>query len=426
MSLQQSYLELAQDVFPPLANPIFPITIDHASGSYLYDLNNKKYIDFAGGIAISPIGHCHPAVVKAMTNQIGKLTASMNILNPKVKIDCAKKIIDIMPNSIDKIFFANSGTEAVEGALKLAYKYNPDRKHFISFNKSFHGRSFGALSVTGSKASYKKDLPTLHNIHFVDYPEDCLSLENTLEQIDKLFKYTISPENIAGIIVEPILGEGGYIIPPDDFLPQLRHLCDEHGILLIIDEIQTGFGRTGQWFACQHNNINPDILCFAKGVASGMPLGGFGASKEIMDTLIAGTHGSTFGGNPVCCAAAIATINTIESEWLIERVNQLGSKIIQRLHNKFSDYLNIRGRGFMIAIEAHENIDLDISNILKRLATKGLMMLSCGYNNQVLRLMPALNISETTLNEGLSILEQVLDYELLIHNECKRLTSDSV
>ncbi len=419
MTLQETYLSKTADLFPPFASSSPPLVIEKGEGSFLYDVEGKKYLDFATGIAIAPVGHCHPRVVEAITEQAQKLVSSMNFMWPKAKIDLAEKLVTILPQPVNTVFFSNSGTEAIEGAMKLARKARPGRPNFIAFNGGFHGRSFGALSITASKASYRADyFPLLPQTYFVDYPYK-LSTDKVFEQLEKLFETVCPATSVSAIFVESILGEGGYVVPPRDFLPRLRQLCDRWEILLVCDEIQSGFGRTGKWFACEHTSTVPDIIAFAKGIASGMPLGGFAASKDLMSKLNPGSHGSTFGGNPIACAAALATIKVIEQEALIERASYLGQRIQSRLSTRFGDHLEVRGEGFMIGIEP-KNQDLNVKAILSRAQNKGLIALSCGPHGNVIRLMPALNTPDEIIHEGVSILEQIIDYEILVSSECKK------
>lgn len=420
-NLQESYLNLASELFPPSKSSLNPLVIERGEGPFLYDVTGRKYIDFATGIGIAPLGHCHPKVVSAILEQCNSLVSSMNVFLPRVKIELAQKLASILPGDINSVFLCNSGTEGIEGALKLARKARPGRPNFLAFNGGFHGRSFGALSVTGSKSTYKKDFyPLLPNCFFVDYPYQ-KSLDETMAQIEELFEYNCPPSSLAAIIVEPVLGEGGYFVPPVEFLQNLRRLCDRWDILLIADEVQTGFGRTGKWFACEHSSVEPDIIAFAKGIASGLPLGGFAAKKELMKALEAGSHGTTFGGNPVSCAASLATIKVIESEGLLERASSLGKKIVDDLNAKFGQYLDIRGLGFMIGIEPKPDmISFDVKSLVKRIQSKGLIVYTCGKDSGVIRMMPPLNIQESILSEGLSYLEQVLDYEILMASEYAR------
>lgn len=415
MELQESYLLKAKELFPPTAVAA-DLVIERGEGSYLFDVEGKRYIDFATGIAIAPLGHCHPRVVEAINEQCQQLISSMNFLWPKAKIDFAEKLVEILPGPLQKVFLSNSGTEAIEGAIKLARKAKPGRPNFIAFNGGFHGRTMGALSLTASKAAYRADyFPLLPSTFFVDYPYK-ISTDKVMEQLDKLFETTCPPSSVAAIFVESILGEGGYVLPPADFLPRLRQLCDRWEILLVIDEIQSGFGRSGKWFACQHTKTAPDIMVFAKAIASGLPLGGFAASSALMDKLNAGSHGSTFGGNPLACAAALTTIKVIEQEALVERVAYKGSRIKERLMSRFGDYIEVRGEGFMLGIEP-KNYALNVKNILSRALSKGLIALSCGPHGSSIRLMPALNTPEDVLEEGISILEQIIDYEVLVASE---------
>jgi 4-aminobutyrate aminotransferase len=413
---QENYINKAKALFAPATHTALPIVVERGEGSYLFDIEGKRYIDFACGIAIAPVGHTHPRVVEAICEQAHSLVSSINIMWPRVKVDLAEKLVSILPGNIDSVFLCNSGTEAVEGALKLARKARPGRPNFLSFNGGFHGRSLGALTVTASKAAYRADyFPLVPNCGFVDYPYE-KTLEEVLAQMESLFETNLPPESIAAIIVEPILGEGGYVVPPPEFLQRLRQICDRWDILLIFDEIQSGFGRTGAWFACEHFEVTPDIIVFAKGIASGMPLGGFAAKKELMSKMGPGSHGSTFGGNPISCAAALATIKVIEQEALIERVSFKGYRIMESLKQKFGEYIDVRGAGFMIGIEPKLE-GLNVKGILNRALSKGLIALSCGPRSNAIRLMPALNAPDSVLHDGINILEQILDYEILMAAE---------
>jgi len=418
MELQESYLLKASQLFPPTALSA-DLVIERGEGSFIFDIEGKRYIDFATGIAIAPLGHCHPRIVEAVKEQSHQLLSSMNFVWTKAKIDFADKLQRILPKPLQKVFLSNSGTEGIEGAIKLVRKAKVGRPNFISFNGGFHGRSMGALSITASKASYRADFfPLLPGAHFVDYPYK-VSTDEVFEQLNKLFETVCPANSVAAIFVESVLGEGGYVFPPADFLPRLRQLCDRWEISLVLDEVQSGFGRTGKWFACQHTATQPDVMVFAKGVASGLPLGGFAASAELMDKLNAGSHGSTFGGNPISCAAALETIKVIEQEALVERVAYRGKKIKDRLNQRFGEFLEVRGEGFMLGIEPKIEI-LNVKNILSRALSKGLLALSCGPHSNVIRLMPALNTPEEVLEEGISILEQIIDYEILVATECRK------
>ncbi|MDJ0625173.1 MAG: aminotransferase class III-fold pyridoxal phosphate-dependent enzyme [Candidatus Caenarcaniphilales bacterium] len=419
MQLQEDYISKAKNIFPPTSFFLEPMVVERGEGSYIFDIQGKRYIDFSTGIAVAPVGHCHPRVVEAITEQAQKLICPSNFVLQKTKIDLVEKVIDILPNTLDSVFLCNSGTESIEGAIKLARKVRPGRPNFIAFNNGFHGRTMGALSITGSKSSYRADyFPLLPQTYFVDYPHK-INTEQVLEQIERLFETTCPPTSVAAIFAESILGEGGYVIPPEDFLPRLRQLCDRWEILLVLDEIQSGFGRTGKWFACEHSETIPDIITFAKGIASGLPLGGFAANKKLMTKLNAGSHGSTFGGSPIPCAAALATIKVIEQEALIERVHFKGKKILERLQNKFGEYIDVRGKGFMIALEPKTK-ELDVKTILSRAYNKGVIALTCGNQNNVIRIIPPLNSPDDVLEEGISIFEQILDYEVLITSKGDR------
>jgi len=420
MSLQDVYLQKASELLAPSPQSLLPFVVERGEGSYIYDMQGRRYLDFATGIAINPLGHCHPAVVEAIKSQADQLLSSINILPHKLKIELAEKLETILPGNIDCVYLCNSGAEAVEGALKLACKARPGRGNFLAFHGGFHGRSLGALSVTASKSDYRRDFfSRLVPAYFADYPYE-KTLEQIAEQLETLFEHVCPPDSIAAIIVEPILGEGGYVVPPPGFLKFLKGVCARWDILLIADEVQTGFGRTGKWFACEHEGVQPDIITFAKGVASGLPLGGFAARPDLMNKLVPGTHGSTFGGNPLSCAAALATIKTIQSENLLERSSILGKSILERLQQRFGRDLSIRGLGLMIGLEPDKKLDFQVKNIIRRLQDKGLITVSCGRGGNVMRLMPALNVPDALVKEGLDILEQILDYEILVATECER------
>jgi 4-aminobutyrate aminotransferase len=324
-----------------------------------------------------------------------------------------------------KLYFGNSGTEAVEAAIKLAM-YKTERHRFIGFTGAFHGRTLGSLSFTASKVVQREFYHSAVRVYHVPYPNPYRPMlamrpgeiygDTIIRYLEnELFRTTISPLDVAGILIEPIQGEGGYVLPTPNFFSQLRALCDKYGILLIVDEIQSGIGRTGKWWAIEHEGIEPDILCFAKGIASGLPIGGIIAKDEVIDIWGAGAHGSTFGGNPIACAAALATLDVIEKEGLLDQAQETREYLIDavtEIAGRHPSIGDIRGRGLMIGIEFVKNKEtkkrakLLRDELIQRTFERGLLMIPCGTNS--VRMTPPLNISRHLVNEGLEIFEQVL------------------
>src|SRR5438477_4384414 len=397
-----------------------PIVVDHAKGSYLYGVDGRRYLDFASGIAVTNLGHGHPAVIAAAKAQLDKVVHTSVVAHHQPAIELAERIAALAPGKLDKVFFANSGAEAVEGAIKLA-RYTTGRSALIGFQGAFHGRTYGALSLTASKSYYRERYePFLPGVYHVPYPYPYRNPTGPSEQatidyvfgvIDEMLDTRVPPKNIAAFIVEPVLGEGGYVVPPAAFMPRLRALCDQHGILLIADEVQSGYGRTGKMFACEHTGVVPDIMTLAKSIASGLPLSAVVASSKVMDQWEPAAHGSTFGGNPVSCAAGVATLDVFEREKILENAMAKGVELIRRLRelkDKTPVIGDVRGLGLMVGIElvnsdGSPNKDLQ-KHIRQICLDSGLVILSCGTEDNVLRLVPPLNISESELNEGWEIL----------------------
>ncbi|MEZ4641395.1 MAG: acetyl ornithine aminotransferase family protein [Chloroflexota bacterium] len=402
----------------------YPLVVDHAQGSEVWDVDGRRFVDFMAGVAVLNVGHRHPAVVEAVKEQVDKFwhICLSDFYYPQA-VELAEKLQTIAPMDDSRVYFGNSGTEAVEAAIKLAM-YKTGRTQFIGFMGAFHGRTLGALSFTASKTVQRASYVPGVKVYHVPYPNpyrpmlatngsDCgETVINYLE--DELFRTMVSPKDVAGILIEPIQGEGGYIIPPPGFLKSLRHLCDKYGILLMVDEIQSGAGRTGKWWAVEHENVEPDILCFAKGVGSGMPIGGIMAHQDLM-IWRPGAHGSTYGGNPVAAVSALATLNVIEQEGLLAKAEETGSYIMDALaemqmrHPSIGD---LRGRGLMIGIEFvkdHQKKERDaaLRNIIVQTAFEnGLLLIPCGTNS--IRMTPPLNISHNLVEEGLQIFEHAL------------------
>jgi 4-aminobutyrate aminotransferase len=326
----------------------------------------------------------------------------------------------VAPAKLDKVFFANSGAEAVEGAIKLA-RYATRRPALIAFQGAFHGRTYGALSLTASKSYYRERYePFLPGVYHVPYPypyrnptgsSDEATLDYVFDYIDEMLDTRVPPKNIAAFIVEPVLGEGGYVVPPADFLPRLRALCDRHDILLIADEVQSGYGRTGKMFACEHTGVVPDIMTLAKSIASGLPLSAVVATSKLMDQWEPAAHGSTFGGNPVSCAAGIATLDVFEREGILANALARGAELIRRLRDlqrRLPAIGEVRGLGLMVGVElvnkdGSANKDLQ-KKVRQVCLDSGMVVLSCGPHDNVLRLVPPLNLSEAELDEGWEIL----------------------
>lgn len=364
-------------------------------GSWLYDVDGNRYLDFASGIAVNNTGHCHPAVAEAICDQATKLIHTSVTTHNLLTIKLAEQLGRLCPFFEEpQVFFCNSGAEAVDGSLKLA-RMVTGRPGVIAFRGSFHGRTIAATSLTTAKAKYRTGYdPHLPYVYHFSYNTSPTNLEGLYSFIQN------APYKIGSMIVEPVLGEGGYIVPSVKWLQGLRDSCNQHNIMLIFDEVQCGIGRTGYPFASEAFGITPDILLFAKGIASGLPLGGIIAPKEIMDQWPTGTHGSTFGGNPVSCAAALATLEVLAP--LYERVRWSGKSILYRLAP-----WGARGIGYMIGIELENKEQVD--NVKTGCLRDGLLILSCGTNDNVIRLIPPLTASDYEIDLGLTILERNLN-----------------
>ena len=398
-----------------------PLVIEHAKGSYLFTVDGRRYLDFASGIAVTNLGHGHPAVLRAAHEQLDRLVHTSVVAHHQPAIELAERIAGLAPGKLDKVFFANSGAESVEGAIKLA-RYVTGRPALIAFQGAFHGRTYGALSLTASKSYYRERYePFLPGVYHVPYPYayrnptgpgDEATLDYVFEVIDELLDTRVPPRNIAAFIVEPVLGEGGYVVPPGDFMPRLRKLCDEHGILLIADEVQSGYGRTGKMFASEHTGVVPDIMTLAKSIASGLPLSAVVATSKLMDQWEPAAHGSTFGGNPVSCAAGIATLDVFEREGILANAAEKGAELMRRLRElqkQLPVIGDVRGLGLMVGVElvhADGTANKELQKKVRQVCLdSGMVILSCGPHDNVLRLVPPLNLSQAELDEGWEILK---------------------
>ncbi len=403
----------------------YPLVVKQAKGVRLEDEDGNLFLDFTSGIAVCNTGHCHPEVVQAIKDQADKLIhMSGTDFYYRPQADLAEKLAHITPGPPDKrVFFCNSGAESIEAALKLA-RYHTKRQRIIAFLGAFHGRTMGALSLTASKAVQEKGFaPLVPGVTHVPYgycyrcpynltPDSCDTF--CVKWIEEdLFKRVIPPEEVAAIFVEPIQGEGGYIIPPVDFHRKLRALCDRYGILYVADEVQTGMGRTGKMFALEHFGIEPDIITLAKGIASGMPLGAM-VSKSTVMNWIPGSHASTFGGNPVSCAAALKTIELLKGG-LVENARVMGAYLksrLETLQERFELIGDVRGLGLMVGVELVRDRERktkaieERSTIIQKCFERGLLLLGCGENT--IRMIPPLVVTRDEIDRALSIFEEVL------------------
>lgn len=394
-------VERAAKVLSPVLSHYTTLEIERGRGIYLISFDGKKYLDFACGIAVTNIGHCHPKVIAATVTQMEKLIhACAGIVYYEPNIALAEKLAKIAPGGLNMTFFCQSGTEAIEGAIKLA-KYVKNKPGIICFEGSFHGRTLGALSVTTSKQKYRNHYePLLPNVFVAPYSKD-----NSLIEVEKILK----KGSISAIIVEPVQGEGGYIVPSKEFLSGLRSLCNKYEAFLIFDEVQTGFGRTGKMFASEHFEVYPDIMAVAKAIASGLPLGAVIAKESIMNQWSAGSHGGTMTGNPVTCSAALATINVIEGEKLLDNCVKMGNYLkgkLETLKKKWQNILDVRGLGLMLAVEFK---DADtVKKMLSLCLDGGLILISCGTRDQVIRIIPPLIVTKEQIDSALNIFEGAL------------------
>ncbi len=403
----------------------YPLVIAGGSRAMVEDVDGNRFLDFMAGIAVTSTGYNHPQVVKAVQEAAGRF---LHICGADFYYEgfarLCERLATLAPGSSKKrVFLSNSGTEAVEGALKLA-RHSTGRPAFVAFTGSFHGRTYGALSLTASKAVQRAGFgPFLPEVYHVPYPYQyrCDFCRGSSECnrgclahiTDDLFGKRLAPTDVAAIVVEPVQGEGGYVVPPPGFLRDLRALCDQHGILLVCDEVQSGIGRTGKMFACEHDGIEPDVITVAKGLGSGMPIGAMIAKESVMKWG-PGAHGSTFGGNPVCCAAALATLDLVEHEFMAN-ARVMGERLyagVQRLADRHRSIGQVRGQGLMIGIElvkdrATREPNPELVAKLERLAfTKGLLLLGAGKSS--IRMAPPLVVDDYDVDTAIAILDQCL------------------
>jgi len=422
----QAVVSRCREAVTPSLPFAYPLAVIKARGMVVEDVDGNRFLDCAAGIAVCSTGHCHPRVVGAIQEQAARLIhiCGADFYDP-LYVTLAERLARLAPgNGEKKVFLGNSGAEAVEAAFKLA-RYHTGRSQVISFFGAFHGRTMGAVSLTGSSPAYKKDFrPLVSGVTHIPfgycyrcgynltYPACDLACIGYIE--DVLFARTIHPDEVAAVFVEPIQGEGGYIVPPPEWLPRLRALCDKHGILLVADEVQSGVGRTGKFFSVEHWGVEPDIVCVAKGIASGMPVSATIARGDVMDWP-PGTHGSTFGGNPVACAAAMATIDVIEQEKLMENAVMVGDRLAANLRELAEESRligDVRGLGLMIGVEMVQDkatkarAKQEAREVTLECFRHGLLLLTCGPNS--IRFAPPLIISQAQADVAFRIFAEAL------------------
>jgi 4-aminobutyrate aminotransferase len=399
-----SWLQRDESVMSPSYTRTYPLVVRRALGAMIEDVDGNRFLDYTAGIAVTAAGHCHPRVVAAIRKQAGRLihmSGTDFYYSPQIRL--AEQLAEIAPGPGRKlVFYTNSGTEAIEAALKLARQHT-GRPRAMAFLHSFHGRTYGAMSLSASKPIQRRGFaPLVPEIHHARYGD--------LESVRALFKTVCPPDEVAAIFVEPIQGEGGYIVPPDDFLPGLRRICDEHGILLVLDEVQAGIGRTGKMFASEHWNVHGDIVCLAKGIANGLPLGAIVAREEVMDWP-SGSHASTFGGNPVACAAALETLRLVRRRYCANadrRGRELRESLSAMAHHH-PHIREVRGLGLMIGVEIQSDgaPDPELRDRIIELAfRRGLLLLPCGPST--VRFCPPLCLTRRQVGIGLELFKAAL------------------
>jgi 4-aminobutyrate aminotransferase/(S)-3-amino-2-methylpropionate transaminase len=420
-------VEKRNDLIPPGVYLVQPVTIAESKGAVMKDVDGNVYIDFTSGIGVTSLGHCVDEIVETISNQAARLIHScIHVVNYEPYLDLAKRLIEVTPGSFKKrALLLNSGSEAVENAVKVVRQYT-GRPGIISFENSFHGRTYMAMTLTGKwdpyKVKYGPFVPGVYMTPFaycyrcafhLEYPGCGLHCVHHIEK--SILKTQVPPDQVAAIISEPIQGEGGFIDPPPDFFKELRGICDEHGIQLIIDEIQTGFARTGKMWAIEHYGVEPDVMVMAKAIASGLPLSAVVSRDELMSDVHPGSLGGTYGGNPIACATALKVLEIVEREKIVDKAAKLGRKLRKRLdefHEEFEVIGEVRGKGPMLAMElvkdraSKEPNPEAASKVMKECLASGLLTLKAGLYGNCIRLHPPLTIEDELLEKGLAIMEK--------------------
>ncbi|MCA1568950.1 MAG: aspartate aminotransferase family protein [Chloroflexi bacterium] len=412
---------------PPLWARYTDLVVERASGSWLEMTGGSRYLDYTCGIGVTNTGHAHPSVVAAIGAQAARgIHLQQNIVHHQPGLELHRRLPQRFPNpragTEYGLFLSNSGAEAVEAAMKLA-KVATRRSAFIAFRGGFHGRTHAAMALTSSSVKYRAHFdPLVAGVHFAPYPYplrmggEVAALNATMTAIEELFAGVVAPDDVAAFVVEPILGEGGYVVPPGGFLPALRKVADRHGILLAVDEVQTGYARTGRFFATEWTDATPDIVMVAKGIASGLPLSGILAERALLDQLAPGSHGGTYGGNAVACAAALATLDVIDDEGLAERARRLGDSMQAALRAATAGHprvAEVRGRGLMLALEFAEPDSLapraDLAKgLLAETMARNVLLLSCGTYGQTVRIIPPLVTTDEEVGLALTAITESL------------------
>ena len=397
-----------------------PVTVDHAEGCYIHGTDGRRYLDFTAGIGVTSTGHCHPHVVEAARRQIGSLIhGQYTTVMHRPLLELTERLGTVLPEGLDSLFFANSGSEAVEAALRLA-RQATGRPGIVVFHGGFHGRTVAAATMTTSGTRFSAGFsPLMGGVHVAPFPtayrygwSEEEATDFALQELDYLFATLVAPDEIAAFVVEPVLGEGGYVPGNTRFFQGLRQRADEHGILLVFDEIQTGFGRTGKFFGHQHFDVRPDIITIAKGLASGFPLSGIAASEELMERARPGSQGGTYGANAVSCAAAVATLDVIEKEGLVDNAAVRGRELLSGARENTTDAIgDVRGLGLMVGLEFTTDgaPDRERATAAQQLAAqKGLLLLTCGAHMNVVRMIPPLIVTAQQIEDALGIWSEVL------------------
>ncbi|WP_328604027.1 aminotransferase class III-fold pyridoxal phosphate-dependent enzyme [Amycolatopsis sp. NBC_00345] len=402
----------------PLLKQATPVVVDHGEGVYLYDVDGKRHLDFTAGIGVTSTGHCHPRVVEAAREQIGKLVhGQYTTVMHKPLLELTQRLGDVLPAGLDSLFFANSGSEAVEAALRLA-RQATQRPNVIVFQGGFHGRTVAAASMTTSGTRFSAGIsPLMAGVHVAPFPyayhygwDQETATKFALRELDYLFQTVSAPNETAAFFIEPVLGEGGYVPGNTEFFAGLRERADRHGILLVMDEVQTGFGRTGKFWGHDHFDVSPDVVLIAKGLASGFPLSGIAASQELMAKALPGSQGGTYGGNAVSCAAAIATLAVIQDEGLVENAAERGRQLLdgaRLIADKTPAIGDVRGLGLLVGSEfttADGEPDPATAAAAQQAAARsGLLLLTCGAYSNVVRMVPPLVVTAEQVDDALRI-----------------------
>lgn len=408
----------------PLLTQATSVFAVRGEGAYLYGSDGQRYLDFTSGIGVTSTGHCHPKVVAAAQAQAATLIHGQytTVLHPRL-VELSERLETVMPAGIDTFFYASAGTEAVEASLRLV-RQATGRPNVIVFQGGFHGRTMGSLSMTTSKTALRAGLqPLMGGVFVTPFPysfrygwDEETTVRFCLRELDHLLATQTAPDETAAVYLEPVLGEGGYVPATAEFVQGVRERCDAHGMLLVVDEIQTGVGRTGRFWGHQHLDVTPDVVITAKGLASGFPLSAFGAPRALMERGRMGSQGGTYGGNAVACAAALATLDVVREEGLVERAAARGEQLLARLGSAVGQHPavgELRGRGLMVGIEL---VDGDgqpgtklAANLLRHACEQGLLLLSCGAYGQVVRFIPPLVVAEEQIDEAVGMFAEALE-----------------